>query len=130
MNGIALEDRSGLSAPGPVAENLSTLDGIAAAAIVRRLAVSGLGENGKKNEPQPADDQAEIVTTIDGVTVSITQRGGWYVGPGRRGVLRNCDHCGRVYEARRSTSRFCSVNCRVFWSRDRHGLPVSEPEAE
>ena len=38
---------------------------------------------------------------------------GWYVGPGRPGRDRTCDHCGRVYQARRSSSRFCSTSCRA-----------------
>jgi hypothetical protein len=25
---------------------------------------------------------------------------------------RPCDHCGKAYEAKRKTSRFCGVNCR------------------
>lgn len=28
-------------------------------------------------------------------------------------MTRNCDCCGRVYEAQRRTSRFCSARCRV-----------------
>ena len=37
----------------------------------------------------------------------------WYVGKGRPGRDRKCDHCGKGYKARRSTSRFCSTSCRV-----------------
>lgn len=111
--------QSGSGAPGLSAENQSIRGGIDGGAIVRRLA--GSGPTGNGNDPRPEDDQAEIVT-VAGVTLCITQRGNWYTGPGRPGVLRRCDRCGREYEARRSTSRFCSAGCRVAWyvhERDR-----------
>lgn len=127
MNRPDLEGLSGSSAPVPAAESLSIREEAGAGFTVLRLAGSGLGENGKRCAPAPADDQADSVTTVAGVTVSVTQRGGWYVGPGRPGVMRGCDHCGRAYEARRSTSRFCSASCRACWSRDRR---EAQPQAQ
>ena len=34
----------------------------------------------------------------------------WYDPSGR---VRTCDHCGREYVAKRSTSRYCASKCRV-----------------
>lgn len=63
---------------------------------------------------------------------NVTDCRGWYVGPGRPGIVRACDHCGRSYEARRSSSRFCSSTCRVaaWHAARRDGLPVGGPEAQ
>lgn len=33
------------------------------------------------------------------------------------GYVGKCQHCGKVYEAKRKSSRFCSVNCRVAHNR-------------
>lgn len=45
---------------------------------------------------------------------------------------RMCDACGETYVAKRVTSRFCSSNCRVRFSRGGGGdvvqLPTTEPE--
>jgi hypothetical protein len=30
------------------------------------------------------------------------------------GYERTCDYCGKVYTAKRETSRFCSPACRVY----------------
>lgn len=38
-------------------------------------------------------------------------------------VTRNCDFCGAAYGARRSTSRFCSDNCR----KRNHLTPLPRP---
>lgn len=40
-------------------------------------------------------------------------------------TLRNCDGCGRSYEAKRATSKFCSSDCRVR----AHRQPKSAPSA-
>lgn len=32
-------------------------------------------------------------------------------------MQRSCDRCGKPYEAKRSTSRYCGVNCRTAVSR-------------
>ena len=132
-NGGAVQ--SGSSAPGPVAGDQSIRVGIDGGYTARRLAGSGLTGNGQSNGPRSTDDQAAGVSTIDGVTVYRTQRGGqWFVGPGRPGVLRACDYCGREYQARRSSSRFCSARCRrAEWARVHDGaerLPIVDPEAE
>ncbi len=37
---------------------------------------------------------------------------------------RSCDRCGKTYTYERSTSKFCSTNCRVaFASKDRMRVP-------
>jgi hypothetical protein len=33
-------------------------------------------------------------------------------------VKRSCQHCHREYVPKRSTSRFCSTKCRVYWNRE------------
>lgn len=43
-------------------------------------------------------------------------------------MTRSCDECGKPYEARRSTSRFCSSSCRVRAHGDRPRV-VSVPTA-
>lgn len=46
------------------------------------------------------------------------------------GVLRNCDMCGRPYEAKSARSRFCSDLCRVRRSRGAAPPPsAEEPES-
>jgi hypothetical protein len=48
-------------------------------------------------------------------------------------MQRRCDSCGKPYEAKRPTSRFCGSNCRVRASRgqlapvDAEPLPVIPP---
>lgn len=37
---------------------------------------------------------------------------------------RKCDHCTQPYQFWRSTSRYCSVNCRVAASRARQSKPL------
>jgi hypothetical protein len=39
---------------------------------------------------------------------------------------RNCDQCGRVYEAKASTSRYCGSGCRA---RASEGIPPSVADA-
>jgi hypothetical protein len=43
---------------------------------------------------------------------------------------RPCDHCGGEYQARRSTSRFCSPAHRSAASRVRNATPEVEADAE
>jgi hypothetical protein len=98
--------------------------------IVQRLVSSGPTGNERQSGPRPAtvtdDDQG------GGVLICERNAGGWYVGPGRPGRDRACDHCGRVYQARRSSSRFCSTSCRVAaWYEARgDGLPAAEVEGQ
>lgn len=40
-------------------------------------------------------------------------------------VEKVCESCGRVFEARRSTARFCSVNCRVRANRAASSHPIA-----
>ena len=141
-NGIALEGQSGLNAPG--ATGLSYQDAAAGAPIALRHVSSGPTGNGagNGNGPRLNDDPAGRVAltyerngaavwvdddrppiTVDGVILEVTEAGAWYVGPGRRGVMRVCEHCGRDYEARRSTSRYCSTRCRgLAWQSARGGF--------
>lgn len=85
--------------------------------------------NGGGNGPRP-DDPAAVAfsserngppVTVDGAPVELATGGGWYVGAGRPGVIRRCDHCGRVYQARRSTSRYCGASCRAAAWHEAHG---------
>lgn len=32
--------------------------------------------------------------------------------------LVKCDQCGRLFQARRSTAKFCKTACRVKWNRE------------
>ena len=122
----------------PVAGGLSYQGAAGGAPIARRLVSSGPTGNGNGNGPA-------TVTDDDGGGVALNRErnaGGWYVGPGRPGVDRACDHCGRVYQARRSSSRFCSSMCRAgAWHAAREngtygngthgdGLPAGGPEAQ
>jgi hypothetical protein len=43
--------------------------------------------------------------------------GHWYDPAGR---ARDCDHCGASYQAKRSSSRFCSGRCRLRAHKARH----------
>ena len=43
--------------------------------------------------------------------------GHWYDPAGR---ARDCDQCGREYQAKRSSSRFCSGRCRLRAHKARH----------
>ena len=98
--------------------------------IARRLASSGPTGNGNGNGPATVadDDQG------GGVALNRERNAGgaWYVGPGRPGVERTCDHCGRVYQARRSSSRFCSTTCRAaaWYAARGDGLPGGGPEGQ
>ena len=98
------------------------------APIARRHVSSGPTGNGNGNGPATVteDDQG------GGVALNRERNaGGWYVGPGRAGVDRTCDHCGRVYQARRSSSRFCSSTCRVAaWYAARDGRAPAEVEGQ
>jgi hypothetical protein len=40
-------------------------------------------------------------------------------------VRRACDHCGKKYEAKRQTSRYCSTACRMASSRAGQATPRS-----
>ena len=40
---------------------------------------------------------------------------------------RTCDRCGTDYQARRSTSRYCSASCRSAAARQRHAQTPPEP---
>lgn len=42
-------------------------------------------------------------------------------------VERRCDHCGRPYEAKRKTSRFCCDSCRAKHGQGRPAKPVVTP---
>ena len=109
---------------------------------VLRLASNGPTGNGSGSWPAAT---VTTVTTAATATVTDDDQGGgvalnrerntggaWYVGPGRPGVERTCDHCGRVYQARRSSSRFCSTSCRVAAWYEAHGdgLPGGGPEGQ
>ena len=51
-------------------------------------------------------------------TQQTTRNGGhWYDPAGR---ARDCDQCGREYQAKRSSSRFCSGRCRLRAHKVRH----------
>ena len=99
------------------------------APIARRHVSSGPTGNGNGNGPVTVTDDDQG----GGVALNRERNaGGWYVGPGRPGVDRTCDHCGKGYKARRSTSRFCSTSCRVAAWYEAHGdgLPAGGPEAQ
>lgn len=44
-------------------------------------------------------------------------------------MQRQCEFCGKPFEAKRATARFCSGSCRAQASakRKRAGIPVGEP---
>lgn len=45
-------------------------------------------------------------------------------------MLRSCDHCGKQYQAERSTSRFCGTTCRVAaHMAQRAATHMAHPEA-
>lgn len=47
-------------------------------------------------------------------------------------MQRNCDLCGRSYDAKRSTSKFCGVNCRnrnVRRAKPAHSEPAVQASA-
>lgn len=45
-------------------------------------------------------------------------------------MKRNCDYkpCGKEYEAKRDSSKFCSTSCRVMFSRANKGKEKKEAE--
>lgn len=48
------------------------------------------------------------------------------LAPAKAGRTHTCEQCGIVYDAQRSTSRFCSERCK---KRAQRGAPKSDPEA-
>ena len=100
--------------------------------IAQRPASSGPTGNGNGNGPRPATVTEDDQGGGDALTSERNTGGAWYVGPGRPGRDRACDHCGRVYQARRSSSRFCSTSCRVAAWYEAHGdgLPGGGPEGQ
>lgn len=44
-------------------------------------------------------------------------------------MRRDCDQCGIDYEAKRGSSRFCSVNCRNRAAKDRKRNPAAASAA-
>lgn len=122
-NGISLEleAQSGSSAPDAIASSCPAEAG--GGLIAQRHASSGPtgpGGDGQRNGPRSTDDQGGDVTAAGVALTYERNRGGWYVGIGNPGRARRCDFCGVEYEARRSSSRFCSSRCRrLSWGRDR-----------
>ena len=100
--------------------------------IAQRLVSSGPTGNGNGNGPRPATVTDDDQGGGGALNRERNAGGAWYVGPGRPGVERACDHCGRVYQARRSSSRFCSTSCRVAAWYEAHGdgLPGGGPEGQ
>ena len=41
-----------------------------------------------------------------------------------RNILKGCLHCGKQFLAARNTSKFCSINCRVAYSRLRNNYVI------
>ena len=127
-NGNAAQ--SGSSAPGAIG---SFYQGAAGdGPIVQRLVSSGPTGNERQSGPRPATVTDDDQGGGDALTSERNTGGAWYVGPGRPGRDRACDHCGRVYQARRSSSRFCSTSCRVAAWYEAHGdgLPGGGPEGQ
>ena len=107
-------DRNGSAAQSgsraPVAGGLSCQGAAGGAPIALRHVSSGPTGDGNGNGPATVTDDDQG----GGVALNRERNaGGWYVGRGRPGVDRTCDHCGRVYQARRSSSRFCCTSCRA-----------------
>lgn len=42
-------------------------------------------------------------------------------------MMRNCDFCGRSYQAKRETSRFCQPKCRVYNSNAKKNPQAPQP---
>ena len=37
-------------------------------------------------------------------------------------MIQNCEQCGLEYDAKRSSSKFCSTKCRVLFARDKSSV--------